>query len=380
MRIDVGRRSARSWSRRRLIVDEPGPGKDISSYISRLQALPSHQFDPDHHSIVNMESVGGAWQLPDRSEAARLSDAIKSVTGVRPISFSFPSSLAPNKVPRKTQLLAQIFPSAPYSFESASDYYAEYSKSFYALTHRKAGWDCFRHVEMLAHGALPLMPDIDLVPRATMIHYPKQLMSSISSQPLAGAPIPSASALSTIAQFVRSNLTTTAMTKYILETSLPSRARQVLFIDESLSTTPDYLSLLTLIGLKELMGTACHSWFSTDYLYLDYGQDASRLYGQGFGYTKVLSPDVRSPTVHKTSRSELKKVLRTDSFDAVIVGSAPRNPQLTRLILANFPPSNVILLDGEDRPPSRDLLEQYASLGSHVFVRELETFGLMGVK
>ena len=41
-----------------------------------------------------------------------------------------------------------------YIYEKERDYYDMYFNSLFALTYKKAGWDCLRHYEILANGCI----------------------------------------------------------------------------------------------------------------------------------------------------------------------------------------------------------------------------------
>ena len=54
-----------------------------------------------------------------------------------------------------------------------------YQNSVFALTYRKAGWDCFRHYEILMNGCIPFHLEIDKCPNKTMEKLPKDLLKEI---------------------------------------------------------------------------------------------------------------------------------------------------------------------------------------------------------
>ncbi len=69
-----------------------------------------------------------------------------------------------------------------YIYENEKEYYADYQKSYFAFTCKKAredaldeGWDCMRHYEILACGCVPFFTDIELCPRTTLERFPKEL-------------------------------------------------------------------------------------------------------------------------------------------------------------------------------------------------------------
>jgi len=62
-----------------------------------------------------------------------------------------------------------------YTFGTQDSYYDQYATSLFGITMKKAGWDCMRHYEILAAGAVPYMLDLELIPEYTMMAFPKRL-------------------------------------------------------------------------------------------------------------------------------------------------------------------------------------------------------------
>ena len=48
-------------------------------------------------------------------------------------------------------------------------YYEQYSRSLFATTTRKGGWDCLRHYEILRNNCLPFFPNIEKKPKLTIV-------------------------------------------------------------------------------------------------------------------------------------------------------------------------------------------------------------------
>lgn len=96
---------------------------------------------------------------------------------LHPTNFGIPESKVVNKVPEKTQDWGTVIPGKmeTYIFFEEEPYYKDYQKSYFALTHKKGGWDCMRHYEILANGCVPYFPDIANCPELTMKTFPKAL-------------------------------------------------------------------------------------------------------------------------------------------------------------------------------------------------------------
>lgn len=303
------------------------------------------------------------WRVPLDNDALPRDLALEcnDRTGVWPISFSYPKS--PLKInPQPVSLIADIIPGRPYSFDDPHSYLDTYQGAYLGLTHRKAGWDCFRHVEIMASGAIPLMIDGDEIPKYAMVHYPKRALAdaaTIARQ--TGAPPDEATRQAFRAWFQR-HLTSEAMARYVLEVSGLNDSEKVLFVDAALPEVADYQSVLTLIGLKHLLGQQCHVMFPVDYIYSDTMMETSSLYGRGFGYSRVLPGELRSS-------SELGKAFDLRDFDALIVGSVARNLGLAMELLAHFVPHRTVWIHGEDGSPTMDEAHWMKSRGVNLFVR-----------
>lgn len=101
----------------------------------------------------------------------------KSFKRLHPINFGIPLSKIVEKVSEKTQDWGTVIPGKmdTYIFFDEKSYYEDYQKSYFALTHKKGGWDCLRHYEILANGCVPYFPDIGHCPELTMYNFPKEL-------------------------------------------------------------------------------------------------------------------------------------------------------------------------------------------------------------
>jgi len=82
-----------------------------------------------------------------------------------PISFSFPEEKIFREVPPKTKMLSShiVDPeiseripgsSSKHLFSSEMDYYRDLQTSRFGITTKRAGWDCMRHYEIAANGAV----------------------------------------------------------------------------------------------------------------------------------------------------------------------------------------------------------------------------------
>ena len=284
---------------------------------------------------------------------------------VWPVSFSYPVDPLP-LVEKPATLVSPIIPGMPLTFENPEAYLATYQNSYFGVTHRKAGWDCFRHLEILASGAIPLMPDAESIPSYSMVHYPKRALRDVLRNVRAHGSPPDLATRHAFRQHFEKYQSTSAMARYLLQASGLTTAKRVLFVDECLPHHADYLSVMTLIGLKQLLGADCVAAFPIDYVYEDSSFPVSALYGRGFGYTRVLPVSARSP-------EELRAQWDPAQFDALVIGSVSRNAPLAADLLKHFPAHRTLWIHGEDTPPLPDDVRTMRLSGAHIFVRAIHT-------
>lgn len=97
-----------------------------------------------------------------------------------PISFSIPEEkiIKTPKNIKKEKFLADYLPGNTsgqnYIYETEESYYKDYQISYFGRTHKKGGWDCMRHYEILANYCMPHFPDIIHCPELTMNNFPKK--------------------------------------------------------------------------------------------------------------------------------------------------------------------------------------------------------------
>jgi hypothetical protein len=94
---------------------------------------------------------------------------------LRPISFSIPEEKICTDLPIKTKLFPKHIVDAEvashvsgsftsYAFESEELYYMDLQQSSYGITMKRSGWDCLRHYEIAANGAVICFRDLDKKP------------------------------------------------------------------------------------------------------------------------------------------------------------------------------------------------------------------------
>ena len=339
------------------------------SGLSRAPAVAKGAFRIRQNSAVSPIATS---KLPSSQEVWDACVESRVATGVWPISFSYPRPPRPRSS-AQLPTLCPVFPGHSYTFTNELDYLETYGRHLFSLTHRKSGWDCFRHLEILASGAIPFMPDASLIPEHTMVHYPKRFLSEVSSHLLMRRGTIRPEVLKEVSDYFSRHLTTRAMASYLLKAAKAATAvtsGRIFFVDDALSSSPDYQSVLTLIGLKQIVGSRVTVSTPIPYIYADWSGRSDQMYGRGFGYTKVLPP------VQKSEVEILNQVRGVDDgvpadIDLLVVGSITRNFERALDLLHKFPPERTVWIHGEDHGPSGEDLSRYRDYGVSVFAREL---------
>jgi hypothetical protein len=286
---------------------------------------------------------------------------------IYPISFSIPRELVVNSVPEKTKVLATCIPgkASTYVFTEESDYYGDYRKSMFALTTKKAGWDCYRHYEILASGCIPVFPDLKNCPSLTMTTFPRDLVSQ-ANECIAKNPEQYNEWAQRLLEYTKANLTTDCIARNILGMcGKPAEGAKVLFLSESVGCRNNYLRCLTLHGFKTLLGSNCHDYPRVDHLYTDF-EDTASLWGRGFGCSRLLGAESRDASRDST----IEEDIRSRYYDLIVYGNIHLSMPLRELVDRHYPPSSVALLCGDDIHDQCPLF-QYAPQGYRCFMREI---------
>lgn len=131
-----------------------------------------------------------------------------------------------------------------------------------------------------------------------------------------------------------------------------------------------------LIGLKQVLQQDCSVLFPVRYIYSDWHGNAARLYGRGFGYSRVLSPALRShiesrPRGLRFARTTagIREWLNLNPSGIVVVSSVSRNSAILSEVLKHQTPRHVAVVHGEDRPPTASEWDFLRRTKCRLFVR-----------
>ena len=300
-----------------------------------------------------------------------------NIMPVYPITFSIPESKIVDTIPIKTKVLSSLMPSlipgnaSSYIYNTEKDYYNEYKSSLFATTFKKGGWDCMRHYEILACGAIPYFPNIENCPINTLALLPKDLIkhgntlyNKYAKTPISEIDMTECNFLiKSLLEYTRNTLTTKKMAQYILDKTNNSNVKRILFL--SGSTEADYLRCVTLHGFKELLGSECHDYPMIPHIYKSNSINYSKLYGKGITYSNLLDSTLHDSSLDICIESDIVN----HTYDLIIYGSYHRGMPFYNKVMSNYSPDTVILLCGEDDHSCN--YNVYVERGHHVFVREL---------
>lgn len=267
-----------------------------------------------------------------------------------PISFSIPESKIVQAIPEKDLDFAPLIPGdlTTYIYDEEDAYYKDYQRSYFAITHRRAGWDCMRHYEILANGCIPYFVDLDKCDPNTMHFLPRELiLEAMNLEGVSYLHIDHEKfdrdkyfeILAKLLDHTREHLSTKAMASHLLKTIYYTGNGKILFL--SSHPEPDYLRCLTLTGLKELYGDKVVDAPKINHLYKTYGS-VKGLYGRGMSYTKTL-PDL------PVDRDNIEERILNKEFDLIVYGSVHRALPYIELVQKLYEPEKVVYLCGEDK-------------------------------
>ena len=267
-----------------------------------------------------------------------------------PIGFSIPEEKIVKEIPKKDRDFALINPvnGSGYIYKEENLYYEDYRRSYFAITCKKAGWDCMRHYEILANGCIPYFLGLEACGQNTLTFLPKKIIfeamnlkgvfqGSIDHSKFDKAKYNDI--LERLLAHTREHLSTKSMANYILKTMRYTGRGPVLYLSNERDS--DYLRCLTLAGLKSLLKDKVIDIPKVKHIYKNYTGDPSEFYGSGFTYSKVVE-DV------PVDRQNIAERIKSKEFELVIYGSVHRGLRYHSLVLEHYQPSEIAYLCGED--------------------------------
>lgn len=295
------------------------------------------------------------------------------------LGLSVPEEIIVPWVPNKNKDFASVIPDVAYtySFEDQNQYYNDYKKSFYGISHKKGGlgeggsWDCMRHYEILANGCIPYFQDLDKCPPQTMTMFPKQLVAAAMRVPgvypnridhntFSGSDYQLYA--NAILKHTKENLTTKAMGRYLLSKVEKPDAKSVLYLSGSVD--PICIRDVMLHGLRSLLGPGLVDYPQVPHLYRSLSkEDADQLLGKGFTLTRILD-DIN---IDRVTNNVLESI-KNREYDLIVYGSVHQGFPLWSEVTASYDFKEIVLICGEDEHECCYIHNKH----HHLFVKELK--------
>jgi len=259
---------------------------------------------------------------------------------VVPLAYSIPDEyiVDNSNISEKDIMISPMIPGqrSTYMFGPGqeAEYLQHYDKCCFVNTRKKGGWDCLRHYEILARGAIPIFEGLDNCPPTTMVTLPKQIIMDANRELLPLGPEKAElyqEYVNKLLKYTRENCSTSANTKYFLE-KINKPVKNVLLIVGHYE--PNYTREFFWIGMKRYIqgiGGVAVEYPKMDCLYRGFSEENKKgLHGNGFIYTSKLDDDYRF------SEEEIIEKLRTKFFDIVVYGKVGPD-EFAKGSLPNFP-------------------------------------------
>lgn len=155
----------------------------------RQQVIPAYfkgrPYVPPQHRPNHSYRVG--------PRVCNMSNSPKPGCKVHPIGFHLPRDQLVRRVQRRKlfdflPFIPRVFPVSPvvpYTLGLNDEFLSNiiHEHSYFAFTHRRGGWDCLRHLEIMFSGCVPYFPDLVACGKFCMPHMPIALLKQVSLLP-----------------------------------------------------------------------------------------------------------------------------------------------------------------------------------------------------
>ena len=383
-------------------------------------------------SNYQKEVYQAIYDMYTRLEVARVprpvtitgNDGLSVTLLIHSISFGIPEEDIITTFPSKIKSFGQVIPgvySTYFHLNNESLYFEDMKKSLFTLTHKKGGWDCLRHYEILAMGSIPLFPGIGHCPNQTLSAHPKELYHLFLQYPgltLHATRINKMTMnfhqlqfdmlnfdellykviVKSLTQYTRNILSTNSMVSYMIERmiqysnhtiNLPLNKVLYLTHQDHDMDKGDYLTDMILHGLKALYGTnkiidfpMRRALYNTidEFNHTNYLLNRNKLYGKGFTIGSKYDEYITSTSTSTSLTNERdSKIIESNiinhKYDLIILGSGHRDGYASKLyfwdlICKHYNPLKVGFIDGSDLHITDKMLKKYYSCAGHLFSRE----------
>ena len=351
---------------------------------------------------------------------------------VFPISFGIPGEFIRSTIPPKLKEFGRVVPgnSTTYFGQSQELFYRQdMSESLFALTYKKLGWDCMRHLDIISSGCLPVFLDISKSPKGSLGLYPKKLLTLIGKSPglmiefkdtgdERGKTISNMkfdlskldkelyyTVTAALLHYNKQVLSTSGVAKYFLHRVLENAKltfgiqvpnfSKILYLthENKFMKAGDYQVDLLLHGLKSLLGDNVVDFPKRMVLYKtvnhfnktsEYTPSRNQLYGFGFSFGLLL--DQWTSVTPTDISTDVKENIVGKKYDLIVLGSGHRDIRwgnyVARIpfwaeVCTHTPSWKIALVDGGDFPLTSSIINRYAGCVGHFFSREGADNGML---
>lgn len=338
---------------------------------------------------------------------------------VVPISLTIPNWNIRQSLSAKIRTVFPVIPGDRSTYIlNESNYYNDLKTSAFAITIKKAGWDCFRHLEILSNGVIPLFFGIHTCPDSALSFHPKQLYRHLLNYP--GIDLERNHLLElninntflttllsskndydfyvnvcdSLLQYTRNVFSGTAVAAYVIE-HMQARInisseypKKVLYLTTTFEGMEwgDYMTDVLLIGFKSLLGGYKVVDFprksqiyadSKELHYTNFMHKKSKTYGSGYGWASEIHDKLDS---NERDKGQVIDNIVNRRYDLIVVGDLHNswrgNIDTLDYVCRYYMPHEVAAVYGDDSPLPLKLIRDYTHCIQSFFTRE----GFEGLK
>ena len=311
---------------------------------------------------------------------------------IYPLPYSIPEEIfleTEKSIINKKFVTSPLIPGKleTYIYDNESDYYQMYRESKFGITHKKYGWDCLRHYEIIANKCIPLFDNLESCPKNTMVTFPRELLKEIKVKFYNNKLYDTEyrDYLEKIFDYGKKYLTCEKSAEYVLKKISCNKKfsdLKILFLSGTIGyRNVNYSRELLAIGMRQLLGTQFIDYPKINILYDDC-KKKHKYVGKGFTYGGRLKDcDI--------NRDNIKDRIQNKEFDFIIYGRVGKkiknkiycddtidnldNLQYWDSVSKVYTKNEIVFIYGGDN--SRDIHDPCLQLHSQhgtCFVRELE--------
>jgi hypothetical protein len=172
-------------SRTKVVVFDGSDTPNIFPYSGSQLRRPELFLFPRvhrHHAYFKRELTEQSMRSTYYNAIPRfVARTMRPLPNVFPVSFSIPREKVVDRIPEKKKMFPKhiVDPeiarmndgsSEGYAFRNEEDYYLDLRQSKYGITTKRSGWDCLRHYEIAANGAVICFRDLHEKPATCAPH------------------------------------------------------------------------------------------------------------------------------------------------------------------------------------------------------------------